>query len=633
MADEILEIKENNKVKKGRKFDQSDFDTIAVFIRDTWMKRKKDRNEIEKNWDEIDRQLKLKPEDVSSRGPGGHYKEEGKWLPAMELPNQAYTLEVLTADARRMLFPDSGNWFTSHVLLSDSYLKRIDLDSLVAGDENEVPTRITQDGADKLLTGWLEHYHNQYDFKGHIDIMNAEAFKYGTMAARARVVEKELLIDTDRGTIKKTQKIPVLFPVSIKTLYLDDTVTNLMHEGFMVSPAIIREFWRSAPDTIIAANKGSTSPDDTDGGWMPAQLKELEPDDNGGYQILEWEGDIVVPRKTVKSVYAGNTIITVAVGKNQARVFRFRFNNREFSSYLYQPYHIEGTDTSYGVSPLMKGMPIQKAASLILNRLIAWGVLNVQPPIAYDRGDPWFSAEGGPVIEPAALWPTLGKIEPKQIGNGEVLLQIYQALLKQYEDLTGVNAPRLGAQTISHTTAFAKNVEVTRGTVRTVDYVNSVMSGILNRWLQIELELGKEAMQKDEEFFISDYGGWVSIKPKHLPDKAVFDVYGNGEPQEEMAKTQKRIQSLQLAIQIDALRQKSGMPTGLNLDEIQVEILEEGGWITPRKFLSQQRQQQPALQGNVPSLGSGAQLGLTASSPASVGNAPAVTQTGIQQGT
>ena len=54
----------------------------------------------------------------------------------MELPLQAQALEVLTADARRMKFPDTGSWFRAHGQMTDEYLDQNDFKSFVLGDQN-----------------------------------------------------------------------------------------------------------------------------------------------------------------------------------------------------------------------------------------------------------------------------------------------------------------------------------------------------------------------------------------------------------------------------------------------------------------------------------------------------------------
>jgi hypothetical protein len=155
--------------------------------------------------------------------------------------------------------------------------------------------------------------------------------------------------------------------------------------------------------------------------------------------------------------------------------------------------------------------------------------------------------------------------------------------------VTGVNAPRLGAQTVSHTTAYAKNVEISRGTTRTVDYVNSVNIGPMTRWLHMAFEMGKSVMKGEETFYIRPYGGYVTITKDHLPDLANFEVFGAGGPQEEQAKLAKRLQAFQLAAQLDPLKlQTGGKP--MDYEAAQKEILREGGWTDLDVFFPAQTQ-------------------------------------------
>jgi hypothetical protein len=48
------------------------------------------------------------------------------WYPNLEMPSQFNTLEVLMADARRMIFPKGREWFTVSSYLSDEYIKRFE---------------------------------------------------------------------------------------------------------------------------------------------------------------------------------------------------------------------------------------------------------------------------------------------------------------------------------------------------------------------------------------------------------------------------------------------------------------------------------------------------------------------------
>ena len=130
----------------------------------------------------------------------------------------------------------------------------------------------------------------------------------------------------------------------------------------MLGEAIIAEDWMRLDNLRIAASLGSNNPDDEDGGWMSANVRKLEPDENGMVQLLELEGDIVVPRRTVRSMVIPGAIVTVAVGGKGGpkgeltrAVVRFRYRKMPFSSYVLFPYHHESVDEAYPTSPLMKG--------------------------------------------------------------------------------------------------------------------------------------------------------------------------------------------------------------------------------------------------------------------------------------
>ena len=407
------------------KANKKDFASMAEFIIDEHQRRKNKRGDLEKIWKDIDRQIAMEPDISHKLTQTGEVDEYAAWMPETELPLQAQTLEVLTADARRMEFPDSGPWFTAHANVTDEYMNTVELESLISGDENEVPTLINQDAVDKLAAGVLDHYHRQYDFYGNVDYINAEAFKYGMGIGRGRVVTKQVFRHTSKGVVKDKQKIPVLIPRSIKNTYLDDSEHNLMNEGYIVGPGVIFEKTMKVKDLQLAANKGSNDPEKENGGWMPAMIKGLEGDDKGNIQLLEWEGDIVVPRKSTSDFYLPNVIVTVVIGKkgkdNRSAVVRFRKNKH--SKIFTFPYHYEHLDNPYATAPLMKGYPIQKAAVDALNRTIMAGAISAQPPVGYDRDDQEFTSAGGPRVYPGAQWPTTGDIRTYQFGDPSALFR------------------------------------------------------------------------------------------------------------------------------------------------------------------------------------------------------------------
>lgn len=599
---------EDGKLSPKRRFDARDFDYIAEFVCDEFERRKNARRDREKCWAEIDRQVEMRPEISFKKLPDGRIDPKKAWMAETELPLQAQALEVLTADARRMEFPDSGAWFRAHAAMTDEYLAAVDFQSLIMGDEAEVPSKINQDNADKLVEGYLLHLFRQVvkdeDFFTRQDRINAEAFKYGVGVGRARMEVKNLYFKTPRGVRREVRKIPVLLPCSIKNLYLDDPLPST-HSAQSLEPAHIAQDYIKLANLQLAANAGSTDPDDIDGGWMPRNVAKLEGDDKGYVTLLEMEGDIVIPRKTTRSMVLPGAIVTVAMGGKDSGgnvstgVVRFRFRKSSQSSYLLFPYHYECADDAYPTSPLMKGRPVQMMATDALNRLLDSAMLKNAPPVGYDRTDQVFQQSGGPEIYPYAQWPTtdLIKVYNEVGGDPAALAAVMSNAINLYAELTGVLPARLGAQTVSHTTAFAKDAELQRGAVRTVDFVRQCGAGPLTRWLGMAYQMGRDAIGRSEtvSFFIDAYGGYVEVSKDQLPEMATFEWFGSGGPAEEVQKRQARLQALTMAWQIDQAGVAMGKAPRVDLDKAVDQILREGGWTDIDAITTQPQTALPAM--------------------------------------
>lgn len=605
--DDVRSVDAEGKVAPVKRFDKRDFDYIAEFILQTYEDRKKARADREKHWADIDRQVAMEPNVAFKKLPNGEIDAGKKWMSEIEPPLQAQTLEVCTADARRFMFAGSGPWFRAHAEMSDDYLGKVNFGSLILGDSAEVPSVINQDNADKLVEGFQYHQFAQYDFASRVDRINAEVFKYGMGVARARMQGRSIYIHEANGIVRKErQRLPVLVPCSIKKLYLDDPLPS-MHTSEEIGPGHIAEDYLRFENIALAAARGSNDPDDEDGGWMPANFKQLIADDKGYVTVLEYEGDLIIPRKTVKSMVLPGVIVTVAKGGKDKggnvtnAVIRLRWRKSPYSSYLLFPYHFEGADGSYASSPLEKGRPLQITVAECLNRLLDSAALQVAPPVGYDRSDTMFAQEGGPRIHPYAVWASLESVvvHDKVGGDQGALVQALTLAVNQYAELTGVLPGRLGAQTVSHTTAFAKDAELSRGAVRTIDYVNSAGQGPMTRWLGMSYDMGRRAIGKEGLSFFSDaYGGYVQVSKDDLPERAAFEWFGSGGPSEEQAKAQRKLQSLQLAIQMDNLKMQQdqiGASGTVNIDEAIRQVLRDGGWTDVDAITNAAKQQQLAL--------------------------------------
>lgn len=586
---EKLEVGQDATVKTKRRFDKRDWTFIAEMGISEWERRKSKRKELDLHWKEIDRQVRMEP-DIAFKFivQNGKRKVDSRkaWMSEVEPPLQAQALEVLTADASRLMFGD-GTWFRAHSEVTDQYFNEVDFKSLILGDEIEVPSQITQDNADKLVHGYLSMLYRQGDFLGCFDRINAEVFKYGMGIGRARMITKSVLTHTSKGVVRQNKKIPILVPASVKNHYLDDRPPT-MHSDQVLSEMHISEDFIRLENLAIAANRGSSDPKDPNGGWMPKAVGTLEANEDGFVQLIELEGDIVVPRKTARSMVLPGAIATIAVGGTKAEsvtkaVVRFRWRKDSQSSYIQFPYHYEGANETYPASPLMKGRPIQIMVAEALNSMLDSAALKKAPPVGYDRNDMEFAQNGGPVIQPHAQWGTMDDVKVHNDVGGDTgtLASVLQFGVNLYGELTGVLPARLGAQTVSHTTAFAKDAEIQRGAARTVDYVRHAGKGPIERWLEMSYKMGRDGLGSNEDvsFFIEAYGGYVNVTKSALPEKAIFEWFGSAGPAEEQARSQRRLQSAQLALQMDQLGQAFGVPPTLDMAALQREILREGGWI------------------------------------------------------
>lgn len=588
---------------------ETDFDRVAENICDELSRRVRDRIYLEKQWKEVDRQIRMEP--IQLLTPDGRPMRLSSWFPEMELPKQAQTLEVLTADARRLIFPDNRNWFRAHCSMEDDKLEALETKNIIPGLDEEAQTlvegvnqfaqaagkrRVDQADLDALVEGVHTTYHSYYDYRLHWDLLNAEAFKYGTFVFRAKRVRLDKTTNDFRGVYLDTKRIPVLIPRTIKNTYLDDQPPKIMNEGIFVAPSFIETYWQNLDDLRMAAAKGSSDPKNENGGWRAAATMELEPISKTRriVQLIEFEGDLIVTQALTKSLFIPNIIVTVAYGKGTKKIVRWREREFDFRSYCAGAYHRQDVDSPYGTSPLIMGAPIQKGATEVFGRMLQTSALNAEPPTQWSPLDHYLAATGGPNIEPGAKWQAQSKIEVyHQIGNPEALSRIFAALVIMYEEVTGVSLPRLGGQTKSHQTAFAVDSEITRGVIRTVDYVMSTMNGALPTYLNMELEMARKSL-KNDLVYVPQWKQYVRLSAEDLPERVTYDVYGAAGPVERRERAQRIMQALQMVIALEPVAEKLGGKP-LDINGIREFILHEAQIYDTDKFFAQAASVQPPV--------------------------------------
>ncbi len=558
---------------------EPDFKDVAEAIHEEWKARKKRRDDLEKQWNEIDRQLKMEPELSHKMGfkNGVAVMDPIKaWMPEVELPLQAQALETILADVHRLRYPSNRDWFTNRVGMTPAYIEAFDKagNPFIGERGGEAQVDLKQDDADKIVQGFVSELHNVYNFRSHVDLIDAQALAYGSGVGRMRRVSGRILGYNARTMKPKNVKTPILVPRNIRNVFFDDSQHALMHEGVALGPSTIQHREIDLTDLKAAAAEDP-------GTYLSDEISKLKTDKkNDTVTLIELEGDFVFAKDN-ETVIVQDVELTVAVGSGGGLALVRKKEGEKFSTYNVHQYHLEGPEFAYASAPLVKGMPVAKAAAQALNRVIESAQLKTGPPTSYSPDDPHFNATGGPPIYPNASWKTADgvTVHDKVGGDPNVMFQVFAGLVQLYENVTGVTPSRLGAQTKSHTTAFAKNIEDSRGQSRTVDYVRNTLHAPMTRLLDLEYRMGLDMMSGAETVFIEEWNEFVEIKKGHLPDIVRFIAIGSDAPIEEQQRVAERIQSAQSALQIDAAGQQMGMePVMQSVKPMIEQVLREGGW-------------------------------------------------------
>ena len=355
----------------------------------------------------------------------------------------------------------------------------------------------------------------------------------------------------------------------------------------MVAPLTIRRAMQGLDSLVLAARRGGKSR-----GWMPNQIKDLKPLNRARQvEIIEAEGDFVIPRRSTDSIYLPNFLVTIAMGQGDVRVVRMRENPVPFRSYVVGHYMRHDPASPYGASPLMKGRPIQEAITEVFNDLLGVARLNAQPPIVYDRFDTNLAAQGGPEIYPRAVFAAdaPNSVEVLEVGDVAALTNSYLALLKQYEDLTGVNDARRGAPVRSHTTTGGIELEASRGIARTDDFVTANEIGPLTTMLYMEYEILKSVMKKTQPISVGTGGieGWVNLNAKDLADNAVFTVHGSSGALNEREMAANFLNAANFAVQLQTVAAQSGQAFQVDFAEIASEMFKKSGVQNASRFIGE----------------------------------------------
>ena len=503
----------------ARKISKRDLKGVAEQITDELRRRESgtERKHLEKVWKEVDRQVRMEAPVNTSQDPSD------AWMPNIEMPFQFNALEIIDADARQLMFPEGQEWYQVHAELTDEYADRVERDPPFK-DRKPEKFEVDQEFANLVVHAVLDWFHSQYPFREMWGKCRIEAIKYGNLIGRAVANTPDVISRSYRGS--SGLKIPMFVAGTIRDTFLDDRIQAVMHEGLMVQPDCIQRVYQNLNDLKRAARAENR-------GWLPGQLEGLEAKTEGPkrgtVELIRFEGDLFVPRSRGEDIYLPSQKILVAVG-NEARVVRLE-DAEDFRSEIHGTYMLDGSSCPYGVGPLMKGQPLQEAATEAMNRMLQVMALQAEPPVEWDRNDMELLGRGGPKLIPGEQWDAdnPGSTTPMKIGDLPAAQITTMALAELYEQLTGVNDPRRGGGPKSHTTTGGQQIAASRGVLRTEDFVLDLEEGPMTDWLYIEYAMAKKLLGKKTitvPLKMRGFEDYITVNGTHLPDRAEFFVNG-----------------------------------------------------------------------------------------------------------
>ena len=491
-------MKKATTVKK-RRFLTKDYDYIAQYIDQELDRRKrlKSRKNHEALWEEVDRQVMMKPMEVKNHDP------DMDWRSALEMGDMATASEVICADVLRLIFPQDRKWLAVHC--------DIDWKRLANREPNlEIPEeeiRKVQKKADSELRAMMTQQHKDFGFRSRIELSVKEALHHGSFVVEACW---EAMQEYQVNGVFKASEAPVWQPHSMWNCYPEtlELNANMMYGGAMIICEEQTYEWVMTRDYFM--NK--------------AKFDQATTNKKAKVEIKKYIGDITVKRKGDDVFLPNMKIITAN------KVVLFAEPNK-CGTIIYGGYDRVDVRDPYYMSPLVKQSTNHRIVTTLANKFIDNIELKLEPPIVYDGNDPQLVAQGGPKMIPGEQVPTKGgaqNFSTLDVGDpswaGEAIMKFQQDI----KEGTGVSTSRAGgSRQADRVTATQIEEEAAGANVRTIDFVGKIEKGI-EAFCYIQHELNK-MMLKEYSFYNPDMGmpDFDQLKKSDLPDKVIFETVGS----------------------------------------------------------------------------------------------------------
>lgn len=547
---------------KAAKITQKDWQKVETHLKNELEERKNSdfRRAAEAKWKEIDRQIAMSPMMKVNRDGA---EVDAGWHNVVELGELSKASENISADVRRIVFPQTRFWFEAHADIEDA----LPLDKNT-GEKKKQPK--LQQGVNGRLRSFMSQQHADFGLKDRVELSIKEALHHGSFVAEVDWDTQEYVFEAVKI---KSKSSPIWKPHSMWNSYPDPSPsvigTNVFYEGSMFVESFMPRY---RAEKMVKKGQGD--------GWMPTQWKKVSKDQHKGkdgekvkdVKITTYWGDIYIDRADEalyfpnhKAILMNGTIVYMAPNKTP------------YPPIIYRGYERTDVRDPYYTSPIVKQSPMQKLGSMLANKYMDGVELALEPPLVYDGNDPDFVLNGGPIIEPGAKVSTKGSnsFSTITVGDPAIALQGLQLVLNEMKEKLGRPGRPVGDRaTKAEVVKAAQDQEVSM-----IDFIDK-MEIALRSYLYMQHAMNIEDLSEysyySSEMLDPDF---ILIKKSDLPKAVHFEVVGArgvlGE--EERAQKFTTVAAFASGNALFAPR--------LDVDEHLLQMYQDAGVKNPERFL------------------------------------------------
>lgn len=541
-----------------RRITKKDWNNIEQFITDELDTRKgsKARKRHTKIWKEVDRQVAMEGMSRVARDRDA----QTDWRNALELGELSRASEIITADIRRLTFPQNRDWFDVH--------SNIPLRDQQVAQESGFNLQRATDGRTRAF---MTQQQLDFGFKARVDLSVKEALHHGSYVA---TVEWENAVNITAGTGVSVLSSPVWVPHSMWNCFPDMAGGghNTFYQGSMI---IVR--YKAAHEV-----KKMRSPNKDYPFFNLSKIKKTtnhreNADDTDDVELIYYYGDLVMPRQSGNDLLLLNSRAILANGL----IIHYMPNPSQYQPIIYNGWERLDVRDPYYVSPIVKFSVDQKIGSQLANRFLDAVDLKTEPPVTYDSNDPDYALNGGPDISPGAKTGTKGSanFDVMDVGDPGSALTALQWIVGQIEAGTKVDRVRSGVSAGTEQTATEVIKQSQSAELSTTDFVDKHELHGIRPYLYMAHDLNRDNL-KSYQFFNKelDSPDFEIMKKSELPKEVQFDIVGSkGILGEERRQAQ--------TSQVTAFWMGSN-PQMLNQVELAKEMYRDAGNKNPEKFLN-----------------------------------------------